>query len=240
LRNSIHCLDNNGYDVGRPQYDTTPSPTDSGYSGYSGSKYTSPTSSTSSPKGPTNFIQKYEQFTGKRISSTSQSPRSSPTTSPIDNNQEYYNNGYPKRSQDSNNYSNAYDNRTRDPYGQSYSNQRQPPYNDRYNQQPPLDNRYNADDSYRTGKPRVPNDPYAQNPNDRYGNNRSKSPATYDNSEYVNKYPPPPSSNQPYYDAPRKPTYDRQNGYDNDISRTQPYMPLSQGKNNKDDSYCRF
>lgn len=233
----IHCLINcldNSYDVGRSPYDTSPSPTDSGYSGYSGSKYTSPPSSTSSPKGPTNFLQKYEQMTGKQINSSSQSPRSSPT-SPIDNNQEYYNNGYPTtpkrfdRPQDNFNNINGNDY----PYGQGYPSDRgildprKFPNNDRYIQQQPFDennNRYNMDDPYRTGKPRVPNDPYVQRPDDRYMRNQNP------NDRY-NDYmrgPPPPSSNQPYlrdFDPSRKPTYDRQNGqspYNYDSSRQSP------------------
>lgn len=241
--NPLSVPDDNGYDVGRSPYDTTPSPTDSGYSGYSGSKYTSPPSSTSSPKGPTNFLQKYEQVTGKQIGSSSQSPRSSPTTSPIENN---YSNGFPattKRPQDNfnvnnNDYPNAYDNRPRDPYGQNFPSdrgmydQRKQPNNDRYNQQPPFNenNNYNMDDPYLMGKPRVPNDPNVQQPdfrnqipNDRYNNNynmRGDDRNRYDQSDYGNKYPPPPSSNQPYlrnYDSSREPTYDRQNG--------QPRMP---------------
>ncbi|RIA93928.1 hypothetical protein C1645_761381 [Glomus cerebriforme] len=227
-------VSDNSYGFGRSPYDTTPSPTDSGYSGYSGSKYTSPPSSTSSPKGPTNFLQKYEQITGKQISS-SQFPRSSPTSSPIrlDKQQDNFN---------GNDYPNVYDNRQRDPYGQSYPldrglDPRKLPSNDRYNQQPPFDennNRYNMDDPYRMGKPRVPNDPYAQrnqNPNDRYNDyirgeeirNRNRPPAAY----------PPPSSNQQYFDPSRKPTYDRQNvpsPYNYDSSRIPP-RNLLQEKN---------
>ncbi|CAB4396643.1 unnamed protein product [Rhizophagus irregularis] len=236
LRPNLNPLSvsDNSYDVGRSPYDTSPSPTDSGYSGYSGSKYTSPPSSTSSPKGPTNFLQKYEQMTGKQINSSSQSPRSSPT-SPIDNNQEYYNNGYPTtpkrfdRPQDNFNNINGNDY----PYGQGYPSDRgildprKFPNNDRYIQQQPFDennNRYNMDDPYRTGKPRVPNDPYVQRPDDRYMRNQNP------NDRY-NDYmrgPPPPSSNQPYlrdFDPSRKPTYDRQNGqspYNYDSSRQSP------------------
>jgi hypothetical protein len=212
------------YDVGRSPYNTTPSPTDSGYSGYSGSKYTTPPSSTSSPKGPTNFLQKYEQMTGKQINSSSQSPRSSPS-SPIVNNQEYYNNGYPK-----NYIGNDYSNVPRDPYGQGYPgifDPRKLPNNDRYIQQPPFDennNRYNMDDPYQTGKPRVPTDPYVQRPDDRYMQNQNPN----DRYDYM-RGPPPPSSNQPYlrdFNPSRKPTYD-QSPYDYDSSRSSPRPPFS-------------
>ncbi|CAI2165989.1 1400_t:CDS:2 [Funneliformis geosporum] len=209
-----------GSGYGSP-YDTTPSPTDSGYSGYSGysgSKYASPPPLTPGSKGTKNFLQKYTQMTGKQFNSPSHSPRSAPTTpSSIDNNQESYDKRFDRPQVNSGNtfvkYTsapNAYPNK---PYGQGYpvdreiSDTRKPFNNDRpfdhgYKQQQPFNdtsNRY-MDDPYRLGKPRIPND---QRPDDRMtrnqkpsGYNNGKDPRSRSRSPAAidrSNYPPPPS-----------------------------------------------